>query len=223
VTSPPRRGGRQIIPRPAEWAAGPDAPWPSAVTPSLDAVLASVPRASAALLPAFPNARQSAVLVLLTDAGSGPEVLLTRRSWGLRTHRGEISFPGGRIDPGETPEETALREAHEEVGLEPALVTVHGELEHLNTVVSRSYIVPKVASVDGYPELNLRAAEVERVLWVPLAELTRPGVHHSERWRTRPLDHVLHFFELEDETVWGATARILVDLISRSLGVSGHH
>jgi len=223
VTPPRRRGGQQIIPRPPEWTAGPDAPWPASASPSLDAVLANLPRSAAALLPAFPNARHSAVLVLLTDAGHGPEVLLTRRSWELRTHRGEISFPGGRIDPGETPEETALREAHEEVGLEPALVTVHGELEHLNTVVSRSYIVPKVATVEGHPPLNPRAAEVERVLWVPLAELTRPGVHHSERWRTRPLDHVLHFFELEDETVWGATARILVDLITRSQGVVGHH
>ena len=97
------------------------------------------------LAPAFPDARPSAVLVALADGPSGAEVLLTRRSWDLRSHKGEISFPGGRIDAGESPAEAALREAQEEVGLDPAAIEVVGELEHLNTVVSRSYIVPVVA------------------------------------------------------------------------------
>jgi 8-oxo-dGTP pyrophosphatase MutT (NUDIX family) len=180
-------------------------------------VLAVVPPVGAAMLPAFPDARHSAVLIVLADSAQGPEVLLTRRSWELRNHKGEVSFPGGRMDPGETPEQTALREAWGEVGLDPALVTVHGELEHLNTVVSRSYIVPKVATVAAPPTLTPHAAEVERVFWLPLAELTRPGTYRSERWGSRPLDHVLHFFELDDETVWGATARMLVDLLARSM------
>ncbi|MEQ9161437.1 MAG: CoA pyrophosphatase, partial [Ilumatobacter fluminis] len=159
------------------------------------------------------------VLVTLADGAEGPEVLLTRRSWEMRNHRGEISFPGGRIDPGETPTLAALREAHEEVGLEPAGVAVRGELSHLNTVASRSYIVPKVATIDlpARPELTGQTMEVDRVLWVPLAELTRPDTYHSERWKLGPTDHVLHFFQLDDETIWGATARMLVDLLDRTL------
>ena len=209
--------GRQIIPRPPVWTLGPDPVWQVGAGPTLAEVLRSVPDVSRPLLPAFSDALHSAVLVLLTDVGHGPEVLLTRRSWEMRSHRGEISFPGGRMDPGESALETALREAHEEVGLDPESVTVRGELDHLNTAVSRSYIVPKVATVAERLDLRAATAEVERVLWVPLAELTRPGVYRSELWGDPPLDRMLHFFELEDETVWGATARILADLLGRAL------
>jgi 8-oxo-dGTP pyrophosphatase MutT (NUDIX family) len=199
------------------WSEGPAAPWRPGATASIDDVLASVPDHEGPLLPAFPGARHSAVLVLLHDGPAGPEVLLTRRSWELRHHRGEVSFPGGRMDPGETPLDTALREAHEEVGLDPDLVRAHGELEHLNTVVSRSYIVPKVATIDRPPPLRGHYPEVDRVLWVPLAELTRPDTYRSERWGTAGVDRVLHFFHLDDETIWGATAHMLVDLLRRTL------
>ena len=57
--------------------------------------------------------------------------------------------------------------------------------------------------------------EVERILWLPLAELVRPDTYRSERWGRTPTDRLLHFFELDDETVWGATAHMLVDLLSR--------
>ncbi|MEM7297747.1 MAG: CoA pyrophosphatase, partial [Bacteroidota bacterium] len=67
------------------------------------------------------------MLIALNDGADGPEVLLTRRSRALRNHAGEISFPGGRVDPGETVVDTALREAHEEVGLEPTRPVVLGE------------------------------------------------------------------------------------------------
>lgn len=215
-----RPGGQQIVPRPTRWAPGPPAPWEIGASPSLDEVLAAVPETDRPSLPSFPNARHSAVLVTLTEGSAGPEVLLTRRSWEMRSHRGEMSFPGGRTDPGETPVQTALREAHEEVGLEPSDVTIHGELEHLNTVVSRSYIVPKVATVARPLALEAQTMEVERVMWVPLAEFTRPDTYRSEVWGIGPTDRTLHFFELDDETVWGATARMLVDLLTRALGVS---
>ena len=141
-------------------------------------------------------------------------MLLTRRSMDMRTHRGEISFPGGRLDPGETAADAALREAHEEVGLDPALVTVEGELEHLNTIVSRSYIVPVIASLAEPVDVRPASPEVDRVLWVPLAEFTRPDTYRSERWGTPPTDRLLHFFELDDETVWGATASVIVQLLT---------
>jgi 8-oxo-dGTP pyrophosphatase MutT (NUDIX family) len=154
------------------------------------------------------------VLIVLAEGERGAEVLLTRRSMSLRNHRGEISFPGGRMDPGETPVETALREAHEEVGLDPALPTIVGELAHLSTVVSRSYIVPIVSVVPEPLELAPGTGEVDRVLWTPIDELTRPGTYHLERWGRPPLDRPLHFFDLDDETVWGATAHMLVELLT---------
>jgi peroxisomal coenzyme A diphosphatase NUDT7 len=217
TTPAPVGRGQQIIPRPPIWSLGPVAPWRAGAAPTLTQVLRVVPDVSRALLPAYADSRHSAVLVLLTDVGEGPEVLLTRRSWEMRSHRGEVSFPGGRMDPGETALGTALREAQEEVGLEPELVTVRGELPHLNTAITRSYIVPKVGTVAERLDLKAQTSEVERVLWVPLADFTREGAYRSEQWGEPPLDRMLHFFELDDETVWGATARIIADLLHRAL------
>ena len=212
-----RRGGNQQIPRPDVWTEHDDAPWPTDAAWTVEQLVETVPEHSAPLLPSFPDARVSAVLIALVDGDAGPEVLLTRRSMEMRTHRGEMSFPGGRLDPGETPIETALREAHEEVGLDPAVPNVVGELAHLNTIVSRSYIVPVVSVLDHRPHVEPRTGEVDRVLWTPIAELTRRGTYRMERWGSPPMDRPLHFFELDDETVWGATAHMLVDLLSRSL------
>jgi 8-oxo-dGTP pyrophosphatase MutT (NUDIX family) len=212
----PRRGGNQQIPRPDVWTEHHDPPWSHGTRWTLDQLVDPVPEHSAPLLPSFPDARVSAVLIALFDGDEGPEVLLTRRSMQMRNHRGEISFPGGRLDPGETPVQTALREAEEEVGLDPDLPIIVGELDHLNTIVSRSYIVPVVSVLDERPLVEPRTAEVDRVLWTPLSELARPGTYRMERWGTPPLDRPLHFFELDDETVWGATAHMLVDLLTYS-------
>jgi 8-oxo-dGTP pyrophosphatase MutT (NUDIX family) len=213
-----RAGGAQQIPRPTVWSPGglgAPAAHPLAIT--VDDVARALAGASAGrpTAPAFPDARPSAVLVALADGQQGAEVLLTRRSRHMRNHKGEISFPGGRLDPGETPVQAALREAEEEVGLDPSLVTVIGELDHLNTVVSRSSIVPIVGRVPSTLPLHPASMEVERILWLPLAELVRPDTYRSERWGRTPTDRLLHFFELDDETVWGATAHMLVDLLSR--------
>lgn len=171
--------------------------------------------------PSFPDARPSAVLIALAEGASGAEVLLTKRAMHLNHHRGEISFPGGRMEPGEHPLDAALREAREEVGLDPRLVDPVGELEHLNTVVSRSYIVPLVAALEAPVDLAPTSTEVDRVMWVPVADLVRPGVHHAERWGRPPTDRIIHFFELADETVWGATAHLLVELIGRAVSRPG--
>ena len=179
----------------------------------MESLVAPVSADAAPVLPLFPGSRLSAVLVLLAPGADGPEVLLTRRSMEMSNHRGEISFPGGRVDPGESPREAALREADEEVGLDVSLPQVIGELTHLNTIVSRSYIVPIVATVESPLELTAQTGEVDRVLWTPIAELTSPGTYRTEHWGTPPLDRPLHFFELDDETVWGATAHVLVELL----------
>ncbi|MFZ9629227.1 MAG: NUDIX hydrolase [Ilumatobacteraceae bacterium] len=218
-----RRGGAQQVPRPSDWRPGEPASWPEPA--SAVAVAPVAPRLAAGPLvaPAHPDdfshplrpdgSRASAVLAVLVDGPAGAEVLLTRRSAHLSHHGGEMSFPGGRVDPGEGYAEAALREAHEEVGLPPSAVSVLGALEPINTWVSRSWIVPIVARADGqaadWASLAPATTEVDRVLWVPLVELTRPGTFREERWRTDRGELAISFFELDDETVWGATARIL--------------
>ncbi len=211
--TPRRPGGRQVVPRPSHIVEEFDTPWASGATWDVEQLIHPVPSSSAPLLPTFPDAKRSAVLLVLANGPQGAEVLLTRRSMQMRNHKGEMSFPGGRCDPGESPVETALREAHEEIGLDPSRPRVVGELEHLSTIVSNSYIVPVVATLDERLDLSPRTMEADRVMWTPIADLTRPGTYHRERWGLAPLDRPLHFFQLDDETVWGATAHMLVDLL----------
>ena len=156
-------------------------------------------------------------------------MLLTRRAGHLRAHRGEVSFPGGRSDPGETLLATALREAQEEVGLDPASVEVLGELDHLMTVTSRSFIVPFVATVPERPAgLVPNPSEVDAVLFVPVSELLLDEVYREERWTwTTPpawaqigeMERPIFFFELVGDTVWGATAAMLRQLLGLALGI----
>jgi 8-oxo-dGTP pyrophosphatase MutT (NUDIX family) len=216
-----------VIPRPDVWRIGDPAPWSGPHDRrrfDLDAVTAAVadhrPGDGDQEAPAFPEARPSAVLAAMHDGPEGAELILTRRSWALRSHRGEISFPGGRLDPGETPEAGALREAHEEIRLDPASVELIGRLPTLARLVTLSHIVPVVGRLAARPRLQPATAEVSRILHVPLAELARPGVFREERWGRPPLERPIYFFELEDETIWGATARIIVDLLHVALMVS---
>ena len=222
-----RPGGAQFIPRPELWRPGDLAPWASPhgdPTPgvTVDALVNAVAATPGkATPPPFPNARHSAVLVVLHQGDDGAEALFTRRAPHLRTHRGEVSFPGGRLDPGESAVDAALREAWEEVALDPAAVTVHGELDHLWTVVSGNHIVPVVASVQARPELQPHAGEVDRILWVSLAELARADTFREERWGAEPSEWTIFFFELDDETIWGATARMVHQLLRLAHGLDG--
>jgi 8-oxo-dGTP pyrophosphatase MutT (NUDIX family) len=163
--------------------------------------------------------RASAVLAALYDDAGEAVVILTRRAQHLRSHRGEVSFPGG----GEEREDadlvaTALREAHEEVGLEPSAVEVVGELDHLRTITSRSFIAPYVGLLSEPPDLVPDPGEVARILRVPLSDLLADGVFREERWGIAGMDRAICFFELEDETVWGATAAMLRNLLALVTG-----
>lgn len=219
-----RPGGDQVIPRPDGWRLGSSPPWerlhdgsePVPLAPLLDRVRARGP--GMPVDPVDPESRPSAVLVALMEGDRGAEVLLTKRSWEMRNHRGEISFPGGRLDPGETAADAAVREAHEEVGLSPDDVEVLGELDHFSTFVSQSFIVPVVARLARRPALTPATAEVQRILFVPLADLYRRDTYRQEVWWRPPIDRPIHFFELDDETIWGATGRMLVQLLSLAVG-----
>ncbi|MGN6695682.1 MAG: NUDIX hydrolase, partial [Aquihabitans sp.] len=128
-------------------------------------------------------------------------------------HSGEVSFPGGGQDAGEDLRDTARREACEEIGLDPALVEIIGELDHLSTITSNSFIVPFVAVLPGRPELQASPAEVAAVLTVPLRELLDPEVFREERWDLFGQERAMWFFELVGDTVWGATAAMLRQLL----------
>lgn len=142
----------------------------------------------------------------------GPEavMVLTKRPQHMSTHKGEIAFPGGKHEESDRSlQETALREADEELGLSPEAVEIVGELPAYGTLSSRFGIVPFVGLLEGRPEYRPDPQEVDKVVEVRLSGLLADGVHREERWGIGPADRPVHFFELEGETVWGATAGIL--------------
>jgi len=154
----------------------------------------------------------------LYESGGQVHVVLTRRAQHLRSHRGEVSFPGGGQDPGEDLWQTALREAREETALDPASVELIGELDHLRTITSRSFIVPYVGELPGRPDLVASPNEVEHILHVPLSELLAEGVFREERWGIASMDRPIYFFELVGDTIWGATAAMLRNLLALLTG-----
>jgi 8-oxo-dGTP pyrophosphatase MutT (NUDIX family) len=225
---PEGRGGDQIIPRPLNARAGRPAPWAhlpaDARRPSLDDVRTALAAAGPAhrsereLLPEIDRA--SAVLAPLYEQGGDLHVVLTRRTWELRSHSGEVSFPGGRQDDDDVDLwHTALREAHEEIALDPTAVRPIGELDHLATVTSRSFIVPYVGALEERPATTANPQEVSAVLHVPVAELLDPAIFREERW-TFPWaeDRPIFFFELVGDTVWGATGAMLRQLLGLVTG-----
>jgi 8-oxo-dGTP pyrophosphatase MutT (NUDIX family) len=255
MTLPRPQVGSQRIPRPPWWRPGDPAPWATAssggsrasgvgaaeiAVPDLAAVVELIRRRGPGRDFSGPaelnGGRPSAVLVALFEGERGPEVVLTRRPWTMRSHAGEVSFPGGGIDAGESAPDAALREAHEEVGLHPSAVEVVGELDVLATIRMPSRVVPVVGRLGSRPVLVPSPGEVDRAFTVALADLVVPGVYHSENWGPRPLlvpsdvagpfrsgldvfdspaiPGVLHFFDVHGETIWGMTARVLTQLLS---------
>jgi 8-oxo-dGTP pyrophosphatase MutT (NUDIX family)/NAD(P)H-hydrate repair Nnr-like enzyme with NAD(P)H-hydrate epimerase domain len=179
----------------------------------LDTALATVPEP--ARTPP-PGARVGAVLVLLEDGPGadehGPRLVLTRRRPDLRSHPGQLSFAGGRVEPGESPVEAALREAAEEIGLDPASVTILGQGPTFYVPPSRFWVVPVVARWRAPHALAPEPREVAEVLHVPLDALT-----DERRWRHTPLgprEGSTWAWQLDDDLLWGATAlvvRMLLD------------
>ncbi len=158
--------------------------------------------------------RHAAVLVPLFEHAGEAHVMLTRRRHDLNRHAGQVSFPGGRIEAGEEPLSAALREAQEEVGLDPTRVEVLGRLDETLVLVTGFRLTPWVGLVPyPYPYLA-HPAEVEGILYVPLSALARPGVHRIEEREAYGDLHEVHFYDLPEVTIWGATARVLHQLLT---------
>lgn len=158
--------------------------------------------------------RPAAVLVGLVEHEEGLTILLTRRSDTLRSHTGQIAFPGGRCDPGETPWTTALREANEEVGLDPAHVTLAGLLHGYQTVTG-FHVTPVVGFIDPRATFTPSPEEVADVFETPFDFLMDPS-NHQRQYREAPGGR-RHFYAMpwNDRFIWGATAGMLRSLYER--------
>jgi 8-oxo-dGTP pyrophosphatase MutT (NUDIX family) len=228
------RGGEQRIPRPPNWVPGPAPPW-ATVGERASLTEGDIRRRLAAHQPGegdplpFAIRRSAAVLVPLFNGPGGPTVVLTRRPWAMRAHSGEVCFPGGSQDRDDADLRfTALREAWEEIGLPPERVELIGQLDALATRTSGAWITPYVGFTSDLGDLHPSAGEVAAILRVPLEELLDPEVYHEELWPepaggAAPFEHPsglrrMHFFELEGDTVWGATARMLFQLLVIATG-----
>jgi 8-oxo-dGTP pyrophosphatase MutT (NUDIX family) len=242
------RGGLQRIPRPVDARAGGPPPW-SRLTPEQRRFTVADVRAACATLPpprrptAPPTARPAAVLMAVFDEAGEARVILTKRPDTMPSHQGEIAFPGGKLEErvDAALRDAALREAHEEIGLDPTSVELLVELDSLTTVAGRFLLTPFVGALDGRPALTPHAEEVVSVFDVAISELLDDDAYREERWdipaepgeagfarspdetplaastkggaNEAGMDRAIHFFELPGETVWGATARILVGFL----------
>lgn len=162
-----------------------------------------------------PTSRWGAVLVLLYPCWGQMCFVLTRRSQGLPTHRGQVSLPGGGWQDHESLAETALRETHEELGIPTHNIEVLGELSSLYVPVSNYLMHTYVGYQSFTPEFQPNPAEVEDVLEVSLASLLDPSNQHEEHWNDPEFEELRRIpcFKLNDWTVWGATAMILRELV----------
>ncbi|MGO8801254.1 MAG: CoA pyrophosphatase [Roseiarcus sp.] len=164
--------------------------------------------------PVVARARPAAVLAPIVARPDEPTVLLTQRASHLRSHSGQIAFPGGKIDAGETPLAAALREAHEEIGLEPGAIEPLGWLDPYLTGTGFR-IMPLVAIIDPSFVPTINRSEVEDVFETPLSFLMTGANHqrHHREWQGR----VRHFYAIPygERYIWGATAGIIRNLFER--------
>lgn len=159
------------------------------------------------------DARIAAALLMIYPGSAGPAIPLTVRASGLTRHAGQISLPGGAADAGETLAETALREAHEEIGVDPSSVEILGELTPVHVLVSGFTLHPVVGVAHQRPSFRPASGEVAEILEVSLDHL-RDASRIGRRTRVREGVTVEYpYFDLLGHQVWGATAMVLGEFI----------
>ena len=170
-------------------------------------------RAPRALHLPGPVLREAAVLVPLLVREGSPHILFTKRPTTLRHHAGQYSFPGGSRDPEDTtPLHTALRETREELGIDVSGVRVLGALDEVPTL-TEFRIQPFVGVIPQGLEYRPSPDEVEFVLEVPLSHLMDPAIRRTERRAVRGMEYDVDFYTYGTHVIWGATGRILRDLL----------
>jgi 8-oxo-dGTP pyrophosphatase MutT (NUDIX family) len=163
---------------------------------------------------------RAAVLVPIVDRGEAC-LVFAQRTHRVGHHAGQISFPGGRIDPDDADDlAAALREAEEEVGLPPARVQPLGLLDDTETFATQFVITPWVGAVRGPVVWQPDGQEIEKVIEVPVTALLERACFRVERWERDGVARDVYFYDYRGDTIWGATARILkqyLDLVGPAL------
>jgi 8-oxo-dGTP pyrophosphatase MutT (NUDIX family) len=162
------------------------------------------------------GARRAAVLVPVLPAPEGARLLYTVRTDALRDHAGQVSFPGGSLEPGDgSPRETALREAEEEVDLRPGLVEIIGELDEVYIPPSDFLVRPVLGLLRPEAQLIMAPEEVEEIFSVPLSELISPMALKEVVWEREGRLYEVRVFAVGGYEIWGATAAMTAGLLAR--------
>ena len=158
--------------------------------------------------------RAAAVLVPIVDDGGPLRLILTRRTEGLSTHKGQVAFPGGGIDPGDAgPTTAALREAEEEIGLKAEAVEVLGWLDDFPTIYGNTIVTPVIGRLRVLPPLRPSPDEVARIFTIPFEILERPTGWRVDVVRRRDRDWPMIYCDHDGETLWGLSAYITMHLL----------
>jgi 8-oxo-dGTP pyrophosphatase MutT (NUDIX family) len=156
----------------------------------------------------------AAVLVLFVYRSGEPHLVFTQKSEAVPHHKGQYSFPGGIVEASDPSRvDTALREAREEIALDPAAVEVLGVLDDTPTATTKFVITPVVGLCRGTPVFRADGREIQRLVEVPLSRLLDPACYREELWEREGAVRPISFFTCADSVIWGATARILKDFL----------
>jgi 8-oxo-dGTP pyrophosphatase MutT (NUDIX family) len=156
----------------------------------------------------------AAVLVLFVYRDGVPTLVFGKKTEDVPHHKGQFSFPGGVVQPSDgSPVEAALREAREEIGLEPTAVEILGLFDDVPTTITNFVITPVLGVAIGAPVFRPDGREIERVIEMPLSHLLQPDAFHVEQWEREGVRRPVLFVTYGEDVVWGTTGRILRELL----------